>query len=104
MTLPDHTSPSDTSTSGDTATSTDLPHYLHPLRHGIYVVDTGFEREHFDAAYLVVQDGRAAFIDATWSLKKLDLGGFEINATTPDRNASRFVELTLVGRDGRFIR
>jgi hypothetical protein len=37
-------------------------------------------------------------------LKKWDLGGFEINATTPDRNASRFVELTLVGRDGRFIR
>ena len=47
---------------------------------------------------------RAAFIDATWNLKKWDLGGFEINATTPDRNASRFVELTLVGRDGRFIR
>ena len=47
---------------------------------------------------------RAAFIDATWNLKKWDLGGFEINATTPDRNASRFAELTLVGRDGRFIR
>lgn len=47
---------------------------------------------------------RAAFIDATWNLKKWDLGGFEINASTPDRNASRFVELTLVGRDGRFIR
>lgn len=47
---------------------------------------------------------RAAFIDATWNLKKWDLGGFEINASTPERNASRFVELTLVGRDGRFIR
>ncbi|MFN3439769.1 MAG: ABC transporter substrate-binding protein [Acidovorax sp.] len=47
---------------------------------------------------------RAAFIDATWNLKKWDLGGFDINASTPDRNASRFVELTLVGRDGRFIR
>ncbi len=47
---------------------------------------------------------RAAFIDATWNLKKWDLGGFEISATTPDRNASRFVELTLVGRDGRFLR
>jgi len=47
---------------------------------------------------------RADFIDATWSLKKFDLGGFEINATTPQRSASRFVELTLVGRDGRFIR
>lgn len=30
--------------------------------------------------------------------------GFEINATTPERNASRFVELTVVGRDGRLIR
>ena len=47
---------------------------------------------------------RSAFIDATWNLKKWDLGGFEINASTPDRNASRFVELTLVGREGRFIR
>jgi hypothetical protein len=47
---------------------------------------------------------RAAFIDATWSLKKWDLGGFEINASTPERNASRFVELTLVTRDGRFMR
>ena len=47
---------------------------------------------------------RAAFIDATWNLKKWDLGGFEVNASTPDRNASRFVELTLVSRDGRFIR
>ena len=47
---------------------------------------------------------RAAFIDATWNLKKWDLGGFEISASTPDRNASRFVELTLVGRDGRFLR
>ncbi len=47
---------------------------------------------------------RAAFIDATWNIKQWDLGGFEINATTTDRNASRFVELTLVGRDGRFIR
>ena len=47
---------------------------------------------------------RAAFIDATWNLKKWDLGGFEINPSTPERNASRFVELTLVSRDGRFIR
>ncbi|GKT01928.1 ABC transporter substrate-binding protein [Acidovorax sp. SUPP3434] len=47
---------------------------------------------------------RAAFVDATWSLKNWDLGGFEVNATGPERSASRFVELTLVGRDGRFIR
>jgi ABC-type branched-subunit amino acid transport system substrate-binding protein len=47
---------------------------------------------------------RAAFIEASWNLKKWDLGGFEINASTSDRSASRFVELTLVGRNGRFIR
>lgn len=47
---------------------------------------------------------RAGFIDATWTLKKWDLGGFEIHATGPERSASRFVELTLVGRDGRLIR
>lgn len=47
---------------------------------------------------------RAAFIDATWTLRKMDLGGFEINASVPERNASRFVELTLVNREGRFVR
>jgi ABC-type branched-subunit amino acid transport system substrate-binding protein len=47
---------------------------------------------------------RAAFIDASWNLRKWDLGGFEVSASTPERNASRFVELTLVSRDGRFIR
>jgi ABC-type branched-subunit amino acid transport system substrate-binding protein len=47
---------------------------------------------------------RAAFLDALWSLKRVDLGGFDINATEPGRNASRFIELTMVGRGGRFIR
>lgn len=31
--------------------------------YGIHVVDTVFQREHFDAAYLMVEEGRAAFID-----------------------------------------
>jgi len=47
---------------------------------------------------------RASFIDSTWNLKRVDLGGFEIGFSEPGRNASRFVELTMVGRDGRFIR
>lgn len=47
---------------------------------------------------------RASLLDALWSLKRLDLGGFEINASEPGRNASRFIELTMVGRGGRFIR
>lgn len=33
------------------------------LGHGITVIDTDFIRPGFDAAYLIVQDGRAAFID-----------------------------------------
>ena len=40
-----------------------LPRFLQPLDHGIYAVDTGFHRDLFDAAYLMVHDGRAAFID-----------------------------------------
>lgn len=47
---------------------------------------------------------RASFIEATWSLKKLDLGGFQLSANSTERSASQFVELTMVGRDGRFIR
>lgn len=37
--------------------------YLQPLGHGVHAIDTGFQRPRFDAAYLLVDDGRAAFID-----------------------------------------
>jgi branched-chain amino acid transport system substrate-binding protein len=47
---------------------------------------------------------RASFIDAMWGLRQVDLGGFFVNATEPGRNASRFVELSIVGRSGRFVR
>jgi len=47
---------------------------------------------------------RAAFIDSTWALRRHDLGGFEVSFTEPGSNASRFVELTMVTRDGRFIK
>ena len=43
--------------------STALPPYATDLGHGIFAVDTGFHRDHFDAAYLVAHGGRAAFID-----------------------------------------
>jgi len=40
------------------------PEFLEDLGHGIYAIDTGFQqRPRFDAAYLVVENGRAAFID-----------------------------------------
>lgn len=37
--------------------------FIDDLGHGIYAIDTGFQRPRFDAAYLMVEDGRAAFID-----------------------------------------
>lgn len=40
-----------------------LPDYLEPLSDGLYAVDTAFQRARFDAAFLLVDEGRAAFID-----------------------------------------
>lgn len=37
--------------------------YVQSLPHGIHVIDTGFHRPRFDAAYLIVENGRAAFVD-----------------------------------------
>ncbi len=31
--------------------------------HGVHCVDTGYHRRHFDAAYLIVENGKAAFVD-----------------------------------------
>jgi glyoxylase-like metal-dependent hydrolase (beta-lactamase superfamily II) len=39
------------------------PPFVQPLAHGIHVIDTGFHRAMFDASYLIVENGRAAFID-----------------------------------------
>ena len=33
------------------------------LPHGIHVIDTGFQRARFDASYLVIENGHAAFVD-----------------------------------------
>lgn len=49
--------------------------------HGIHVIDTGFVRPRFDAAYLVVEQGHGAFIDCGTNhavprmLEALDLAG-----------------------------
>lgn len=37
--------------------------FIEPLGHGIYAIDTGFQRPRFDAAFLVVEAGRALFVD-----------------------------------------
>ena len=39
------------------------PDFVQLLPHGISVIDTGFHRPLFDAAYLIVENGRAAFVD-----------------------------------------
>ena len=41
----------------------DLPAFAQLLSKGIHAIDTGFHRPMFDAAYLIVEDGRAAFVD-----------------------------------------
>jgi glyoxylase-like metal-dependent hydrolase (beta-lactamase superfamily II) len=40
-----------------------LPAFVHALDDGVHAIDTGFHREQFDAAYLLLHGGRAAFID-----------------------------------------
>ncbi len=45
-----------------------LPATVIDLGHGVYAIDTGFHRDRFDAAYLVVERGRAAFVDTGTAL------------------------------------
>jgi len=40
-----------------------LPDFVDALGDGVYAIDTGFVRTRFDAAYLIVDRGRAAFVD-----------------------------------------
>jgi glyoxylase-like metal-dependent hydrolase (beta-lactamase superfamily II) len=40
-----------------------LPSFLEPLGDGVFAIDTGFHRPRYDASYLLVEDGRAAFVD-----------------------------------------
>jgi len=47
---------------------------------------------------------REGFIQALESMRKLDLGGLMVDYSPNDRTGSEFVELTMIGRDGRFVR
>lgn len=44
-------------------TSSAFPDWLQPLGDGIHAIDTGFVRPRFDAAYLIVEGGRATYVD-----------------------------------------
>ena len=53
--------------------------------HGIVTIDTGFHRPVFDAAYLLIENGRAAFVDCgtQHSIPAL-LAALDANGLTPD--------------------
>ena len=40
------------------------PPALQPLGHGIFALDSGYVRRHFDAIHLIIEGGRAAIIDS----------------------------------------
>ena len=48
--------------------SSALPAFVEPLGDGLWAIDTGFHRDRFDAAYLVADGGRAAFVDTGTAL------------------------------------
>ena len=72
--------------------------YLQALPHGIFVIDTGFYRPLFDASYLLVECGRAAFIDSgtNFAVPRL-LAALDELGLAPD--AVDFVILTHVHLD-----
>ena len=78
--------------------SSALPTFLEPLGDGLWAIDTGFHRDRFDAAYLVVDGGRAAFIDTgtAFAVPRL-LGALE--ALGLARSAVDFVIATHVHLD-----
>ena len=75
-----------------------LPSFVEPLDDGLWAIDTGFHRDRFDAAYLVADGGRAAFIDTgtAFALPRL-LGALE--ALGLPRSAVDFVIATHVHLD-----
>lgn len=47
---------------------------------------------------------RESFIKAMESLDAYDAGGFKVTYGADNRSGSRFVDLTIISRDGRFVR
>src|SRR5690349_3517517 len=56
-----------------TVSTTSLPPFVQALGDGVHAIDTDFHRPCFDAAYLMVEGGRAAFIDTgtTYTVPRL---------------------------------
>jgi len=47
---------------------------------------------------------REGFVNAMETLRDYDVGGFTVTYTPQDHGGSRFVEMTVIGREGRFLR
>ena len=47
---------------------------------------------------------RESFVAALESMKRVDLGGLMINYGGSNHGGSEFVEMTMIGRDGRVVR
>ena len=47
---------------------------------------------------------RESFVTALETLRDYDVGGFNVTYTPTDHNGSKFVELTVITRDGKFLR
>jgi ABC-type branched-subunit amino acid transport system substrate-binding protein len=47
---------------------------------------------------------REGFVAALETLRDYDVGGYQVTYTPTDHNGSRFIELTVISRDGKFLR
>jgi ABC-type branched-subunit amino acid transport system substrate-binding protein len=47
---------------------------------------------------------REGFVAALETMRDYDVGGFSVTYTPTDHNGSKFVELTVISRDGKFAR
>jgi branched-chain amino acid transport system substrate-binding protein len=47
---------------------------------------------------------REGFVTALETLRDFDVGGFQVTYTPTDHNGSKFVDLTVISRDGKFMR
>jgi ABC-type branched-subunit amino acid transport system substrate-binding protein len=50
------------------------------------------------------QPTREGFVTALETLRDFDVGGFNVTYTPTDHNGSKFIELTVIGREGRILR
>ena len=47
---------------------------------------------------------REAFVDAMEKMNDVDLGGFFVSYSPQSHAGSKFVDLTIIGREGKFLR